>query len=120
MVATAKPRRRKSATTSKYFSIDSLRPWNRQIVPRLGPRVGSQRAKRNRTPSRLLNVPVMAPLGAGFLASATSSIAILPELRPNAVYSSDEGLETGRKLPAADASSIPSQYCLFQRRGRGS
>ena len=33
MVATAKPRRRKSAMTSKYFSMNSVRPPNRQTVP---------------------------------------------------------------------------------------
>ena len=34
MVATANPRRRRSAITSKYFSMNSPRPWKRQTVPR--------------------------------------------------------------------------------------
>ena len=33
-VATAKPRLRRSATTSKYFSMYSVRPWKTQTVPR--------------------------------------------------------------------------------------
>jgi len=57
--------------------MHSLRPWNTHTVPRFGPRVGSQRAKRNLSPSLLLNVPTMAPLGTGFFASAMSSMRIL-------------------------------------------
>ena len=34
MVATAKPRRRRSVMVSKYFSMYSVRPWNRQTVPK--------------------------------------------------------------------------------------
>ena len=78
MVATAKPRRRKSATTSKYFSMNSPRPWNTHTVPRFGGRVGSQRAKRSLHPAGDLKMPVVAPLGAGFFASATSSMRVLP------------------------------------------
>ena len=50
-VATAKPRERNSRTVSKYFSMNSARPWNRQTVP-LRPGGGCQRAKRRLTPSR--------------------------------------------------------------------
>ena len=45
-VATAKPRARRSRTVSKYFSMNSARPWNRQTVP-LRPGGGCQRAKRS-------------------------------------------------------------------------
>ncbi len=87
MVATAKPRRRKSATTSKYFSMNSPRPWKTQTVPRRGGRVGSQRAKRSRTPRGDLKTPVVAPLGTGFFASATSSMrASLPHVAAEAKW----------------------------------
>jgi hypothetical protein len=33
MQATAKPRRRRSLTVSKYFSMNSPRPVNKQTVP---------------------------------------------------------------------------------------
>src|SRR5262245_56496384 len=80
MVATEKPRRRRSAITSKYFSMYSPRPWNRHTVPRRGPRVGAQRAKRRFTPPTPLKVPVMAPLGTGFFARATRSMRLLRQL----------------------------------------
>src|SRR4029077_2472968 len=71
----------KSATTSKYFSMNSPRPWKTQTVPRRGGRVGSQRAKRSWIPREDLKTPVVAPLGTGFLASATSSMrASLPHV----------------------------------------
>ena len=57
MMATAKPRSRRSRTVSKYFSIGSLRPVNTHTVP-LRPAGGAQRAKRNSAPSGVLMVPV--------------------------------------------------------------
>src|SRR5215467_13871366 len=105
MVATAKPRRRKSATTSKYFSINSPRPWNTHTVPRLGGRVGSQRAKRNFTPPDDLKTPVVAPLGAGFFASATSSMRAYPPSKhaSGLLYSSRRVPETEIEVPALQA-----------------
>src|SRR6266545_1874522 len=70
-VATAKPRPRRSRTVSKYFSMNSARPWNRQTVP-LRPGGGCQRAKRKVTPSRVLSVPETAPSGTGLAGMETS------------------------------------------------
>src|SRR5262249_57808174 len=63
-VETAKPRARMSRTVSKYFSMNSERPGNRQTVP-LRPGGGAQRAKRNDTPSGVLRVPVTTASGTG-------------------------------------------------------
>src|SRR6266508_1784918 len=70
-VATAKPRPRRSRTVSKYFSMNSARPWNRQTVP-LRPGGGCQRANRKVTPSRVLSVPETAPSGNGLAGMETS------------------------------------------------
>jgi len=50
--ATAKPRRRSSPTTSKYFSMNSARPGKMQTVPRRSRNTDCQLAKRNRRPLR--------------------------------------------------------------------
>src|SRR5258708_32657498 len=63
-VATANPRARKSRTVSKYFSMNSARPWNRHTVP-LRPGGGAHRAKRNETPSGVFKVPDTTSSGAG-------------------------------------------------------
>ncbi len=47
-------------TTSKYFSMNSVRPWNTQTVP-LRPAGGGKRAKRNSRPSEVLMVPSRPP-----------------------------------------------------------
>jgi hypothetical protein len=44
MIATAKPRRRSSPTTSKYFSMNSLRPGKMHTVPRRSRKVDCQLA----------------------------------------------------------------------------
>ena len=65
-----------SRVASTDFSMNSPRPWKTHTVPRRGGRVGSQRAKRSRTPPRDLKKPVVAPLGTGFFASATRSMRV--------------------------------------------
>ncbi len=69
-VATAKPRARSSRAVSKYFSMNSARPWNRQTVP-LRPGGGCQRAKRRLTPSRALIVPETTSSGTGLAGMET-------------------------------------------------
>src|SRR5436190_19379427 len=113
MVATAKPRRLRSATTSKYFSMNSPRPWNRHTVPRRGPRVASQRAKRSRMPLGHFKSPVVAPLGAGFLASATSSMWGPPCTVLGGLYSSRAPIDTGVTPAARQEAKRP------RRHGRG-
>ena len=73
MVATAKPRARNSRTVSKYFSMNSARPWNRHTVP-LRPGGGCQRAKRILTPSRVLSMPVTTSSGTGLAGMETRSM----------------------------------------------
>ena len=70
-VATAKPRALSSRTTSKYFSMNSVRPWKMHTVPFL-PAGGGQRANLNVAPSGVLNTPVTAPSGTGFAGIETS------------------------------------------------
>ena len=115
MVATAKPRRRRSATTSKYFSMNSPRPWNRHTVPRRGPRVASQRAKRSLHATGAIEIPVVAPLGIGFLASATSSRgASLPASAPRRVYSSRRRRQTdGSALAKPENEKAPASAGAF-------
>jgi hypothetical protein len=71
IIATAKPRSRKSRTVSKYFSICSLRPVKTQTVP-LRPAGGAQRAKRNSAPSGVLMVPETTSSGTGLAGIETS------------------------------------------------
>src|SRR5450432_3147743 len=74
IVATAKPRWRRSRTVSKYFSMNSPRPVKTQTVP-LALSGQSQRAKRNSTPSGVLTLPVTASSGPGLSGMATSFMA---------------------------------------------
>src|SRR4051812_7398978 len=69
-MATAKPRARRSRTVSKYFSMNSARPVNRQTVP-LRPGGGAQRAKRMSTPSRVLSMPLTTSSGTGLAGMET-------------------------------------------------
>src|SRR5262249_58789736 len=69
-VGTANARARRSRTVSKYFSMNSERPWNKQTVP-LRPGGGSQRAKRSDTPSGVLTVPETAASGTGLAGMET-------------------------------------------------
>src|SRR5207244_3782517 len=71
IMATAKPRSRKSRTVSKYFSIGSLRPVKTQTVP-LRPAGGAQRANRNSAPSGVLIVPLTTSSGTGLAGIETS------------------------------------------------
>ena len=71
IIATAKPRSRRSRTVSKYFSISSLRPENTQTVP-LRPAGGAQRAKRSSAPSGVLMVPLTTSSGTGLAGIETS------------------------------------------------
>ena len=71
IVATAKPRSRRSRTVSKYFSIISLRPLKTQTVP-LRPAGGAQRAKRSSAPSGVVMVPVTTSSGTGLAGMETS------------------------------------------------
>src|SRR3954468_24296720 len=72
-VATAKPRERSTRTVSKYFSMNSARPWMMQTVP-LRPGGGCQRAKRRLTPSRVLSMPVTTSSGTGLAGIETRSM----------------------------------------------
>jgi hypothetical protein len=130
MVATAKPRRRRSATTSKYFSMNSPLPWNMHTVPRRGGRVASQRANRNRMPPGDLRTPAVAPLGTGFLASATRSIAEeVPYARATQgnLYQQGARIQTGVKSEGPGGVPEPPQLPIapgllrdfYQRRGSG-
>src|SRR5260363_17993 len=71
IIATAKPRSRRSRTVSKYFSIISPRPLNTQTVP-LRPGGGAQRAKRSSAPSDVLIVPLTTSSGTGLAGIETS------------------------------------------------
>jgi len=71
IIATAKPRSRKSRTVSKYFSICSPRPVKTQTVP-LRPAGGAHRANRNSAPSGVLMVPVTTSSGTGLAGIETS------------------------------------------------
>jgi len=73
IIATAKPRSRRSRTVSKYFSICSLRPVKTQTVP-LRPAGGAQRAKRSSAPSGVLMVPLTTFSGTGLDGIETSVI----------------------------------------------
>src|SRR5258706_14838002 len=73
IIATAKPRSRKSRTVSKYFSICSARPVKTQTVP-LRPAGGAQRAKRNSAPSGVLIMPETTSSGAGLAGGAASGM----------------------------------------------
>ena len=71
IIATAKPRSRKSRTVSKYFSMYSLRPVKTQTVP-LRLAGGAHREKRNSAPSGVLIVPDTTSSGTGLAGIETS------------------------------------------------
>src|SRR5690606_22398366 len=81
IIATAKPRSRKSRTVSKYFSICSPRPVNRQTVP-LRPCGDGHRAKRKSTPSEVLTAPLTQFSGTGFAGIESSFMTNRLEEKP--------------------------------------
>src|SRR5262245_61415927 len=72
-VATAKPRALSSRTISKYFSMNSMRPWKMHTVP-LRCDGGGQRANLIEMPSRVFRTPTTAPSGTGLAGIETSFI----------------------------------------------
>src|SRR5262249_23517937 len=68
-----KPREWRSRTISKYFSMNSMRPWKMHTVP-LRSRGGDQRANLIEIPSRVFRTPTTAPWGTGLAGMETSFI----------------------------------------------
>src|SRR5262245_52107654 len=96
MMATAKPRSRRSRTVSKYFSIISLRPVKMQTVP-LRPDGGDQRAKRSSAPSTVLMVPVTTFSGTGLAGIETSVMvgSVGQKRRESSIEGRENGLLNG-------------------------
>src|SRR5579859_4896815 len=105
MVATAKPRSRKSRTVSKYFSMYSLRPWKMQTVP-LRLAGGDQRANRISAPSGVLIVPETASSGTGLAGIETSD---MEPTRGRKIAAKSKGTMgwTGVQSPLNDERALP-------------
>src|SRR5215468_5367601 len=108
MVATAKPRRRRSLIVSKYFSMNSPRPPKTQTVPL--PVAESQRAKRNSTPSGVPTLPSIAPSGTG-LPGMEMSVMPPRRLSSNSLF---RLANLGRRLAQAQPHAAERQRAADQ------
>src|SRR5262245_61378717 len=78
MQNTAKPRCCKSLATSKYFSMNSVRPGQTIAEPRAGPRVAGAVITRTFTPPRPSSQCSSAPWGTSLPGTRTNAIGTMP------------------------------------------